>query len=988
MYESFESLLGELGIQIEINGDHNEIQDVTRSIITADEVSAGLSQSEVGGGVHVNERRASFHSADDAAYGGTELLQSRRNSRSSISRLQIDSTLGPAERPSTRASTRPTEKTARRPSSGGNTARMGRGRLTAEEFATNLQHYQRRQASTSGSNANLQDVSRVTTPGFFQQPPHDQSSDSDGSLPTSDSALSETGRREANFKGSSAYQTDFRELFYRPSETQLLRDADTFYHFWIRTVARNALRRWQLSTLKTQNEHFQMWVTATTHDHGILVRESFRLWRSGVLAKRQTIETERYFARLEQRAGSARDLYLMTKAFTHWQQSAHERTLFAFQARRHILSIKYFNAWFDLTVSNQQILQRLAFRKHFTMWRQRLGNLLVTEDQALLIYDRQLVKSSYWTWFWTFCERRAPQWQERNQKTTLLNRWIAKRRQIYIREYELGLWRAQSIKRAIFLRWVGRARSALSCSKQANDFHQRITVARFMLVWRRVTSYAPIMRRISDGVDWRVAGSTFMTFVGRFRTEKQAGKVSRLRVIRNGWTFWNDRLRWQTLQHQINDRVLVEGLYKWVLAERCILLRRLCDQRLKQKCLWSMIIYGRERTMMYEAKGQSVKERREATILQSITTRWRQRLENYHRERQVAFEFYAPRLAYEVISCWMKSNRALRGLHRRATDIDYYFLCTNLLRRWQGAATLSKRNKVREAYAQARRKNKMILARNVVRKWHDRTRHIISLGEQAHSHDQNRLLRFSATLFDDWKRRHSFLFDREYGTAIEFKHRFIHDYLDRWIARLSAQKWSEDLARVNAELRISNIAFGWLHKLHLHVIERKGREGNAESLRRLHQKRRSHNLLRQWHSRVTRQRDQSTKPSAFSARTKRLGVRADAAHQEEVAAQAEEWTAFDDAFELGDWIPTLEAQSDSTPLPGYLSTPSKRAARARGLVGASTTPAGTPFGARLRSQLNPNRRPLQEVRLRKPTTEEGSTFKAIEERYPRTPGGS
>jgi len=48
--------------------------------------------------------------------------------------------------------------------------------------------------------------------------------------------------------------------------------------------------------------------------------------------------------------------------------------------------------------------------------------------------------------------------------------------------------------------------------------------------------------------------------------------------------------------------------------------------------------------------------------------------------------------------------------------------------------------------------------------------------------------------------------------------------------------------------------------------------------------------------------------------------------------EGDEFPTEDDNFELGDWIPALEAQSNMTPLPGYLSTPSKRAARARAMV--------------------------------------------------------
>jgi protein SFI1 len=77
---------------------------------------------------------------------------------------------------------------------------------------------------------------------------------------------------------------------------------------------------------------------------------------------------------------------------------------------------------------------------------------------------------------------------------------------------------------------------------------------------------------------------------------------------------------------------------------------------------------------------------------------------------------------------------------------------------------------------------------------------------------------------------------------------------------------------------------------------------------------------------------------------------------------AEEWTAFDaDLVDNNDWLPPADEhehpQTSSTPIPtpGYLNTPSKRAARAKALVKMSTTPATpltTPFAARLRAGMD------------------------------------
>ena len=93
----------------------------------------------------------------------------------------------------------------------------------------------------------------------------------------------------------------------------------------------------------------------------------------------------------------------------------------------------------------------------------------------------------------------------------------------------------------------------------------------------------------------------------------------------------------------------------------------------------------------------------------------------------------------------------------------------------------------------------------------------------------------------------------------------------------------------------------------------------------------------------------------------------------------------DQRFDTENWISKLEVNVNHTPLSGYLSTPSKRATRARELVGMSTTPIGTPFRQRLRSAMSAPRSNRQKE-LGRSTNLRGSTFGTILEASPRTPG--
>ncbi|KAL8736927.1 MAG: hypothetical protein Q9181_002192 [Wetmoreana brouardii] len=1002
LYENFESLLAELGIQIEINTEENEIQDVTRSINATIENSPDLqTRSEAGSHSGIRSRRASFHSMAEAETDGSKPTRIRSSSRASITGFHRNQLGTYKDRPSTRATVRPTERSDRRSLPWQPAAEPTRGRLTAREFASNLQHYQRRHASASDTQKHVQTDRRTTRRRTRTQSAQRSLIQPEANLPSvnSDSqgiweeeeherdGVELHNRLSGNYE--QAYRADHRELFYQLNETQLLRDVDTFQHFRMRAVLRKAISRWRVVTLDSRKVHDLMDHRARNYDLGILLRQSFDLWRGKLQLNLQAAVTERYYLQLEQRAHKARDLYLVTKAFTHWQQVAFDRVNYVKEARHQSLRVKYFNAWLEYTVVNQQKVRRQGQRRPYSLWHQRYSTSMQQSGKASLTRTRNLLKAAYWKWFWSFCERRAPQWHDGRLRSSVFSHWVLSSQRSSYREYEVTVRRDHVVKKACFTKWLQQARFTQSKSKEADIFRRQKIAARWLLEWRKAIRYAPLVRQVTNMADWRIAGSRFASLVNIVRTEQQANKVNELRVMRNAWTAWNDRLRWQTLEDQIDDRVLVQALYRWVLAERCILQQRLREQRLMHTCLRKFIDGYRARETTRRAICDDLAKKRQVRILRSIVHGWRHRVNVCLRDAQVAFDFEAPRIAQGAISAWTARRNHLCKLEKWAVDASYYFRTVRFIRLWRAAAAEAKRRKIRDAYAQVRRQNKMKLARSCLQIWGDRTQRITDMGEHSRSYDQSRLLGIGTSLFDYWRNRHSFLVDRQNQTTTEFDQRFAHNQLDKWIERHRSHAQKDELARVNAELRISNIAFGWLHKLHLRVIELKGRENNAESLRRWYEKRHFHNLLRQWHEKVAKRRDQPLPPPVFSSRVRRLGLRSEAEGQEEAAGRAEEWTAFDEGFDLGDWIPALDAQASSTtPLPGYLSTPSKRAARARGLVRMSTTPAGTPFAARLRSQLGKEPRSVRRADLgRSNAGFSGSAFGPIPETSPRTPGG-
>ncbi len=911
------------------------------------------------------QRRASFNSMYDAGDEITQRSDRRAVSRSSLSRLETRGPSVPDARPSTRATTRATERTqsqVRQTESAVDQPR--RGRLTAQEFANNLQHYQRRKRSTS-SQRNIQVWRRSGSRDSYgnqRRPPLLEHNT--GVFQPAEGAFGETlsSLPEAHIQPDHVVPP---ELLYRPSGTQMIRDAETFDHYRLQSILRKFLRRWCNGAWQAHNDHQKLEAMALRLDSETLLRQGFDHWRLTYQGKRQVAETDRFFAHLERRASRARDLYLLTKAFTHWAQSASDEVLRTSVARRHILRTKYFNAWREITAVNELKVRRQGLTKFFGIWRRRYDRILSENVKAITVYHGNLVESVYWRWFWSFCEHRAPQWRAGMIKRKYLANWAAAVRRGIEREGWVESSYRESVQRSTLRAWLERTRIILSCEREAVIFRRRRLLASLLPEWQARLRLAPAARQVSNVVDWRIAHSVFSTWIVRLGTVGQAAQVDRSRVLRNAWTNWNDHLRWQTLAHRIDDRVVVQMLYRWVLAERCILLRRHFTQRLKHRVLSRFVDHWSTLEAKLREQEGIIRQSRDRRLLRLVCGRWRHQMELLRRREQLAFEFNAPRVAQETLRTWAVRLQNVRQLQRWAKDAEFYIFTTKSMKRWQNATTESKRQKRRDAYAQVRRRTKMNLASRVIVPWRQRTLIIIEMQRQARDTYQNHLFNIGTNIFDHWRRRLDNVLNMDYHAGSLHKAIPLQRCLQSWTSLFQQRRSKQEQARTYyVEMHVSSVAASLLRKLSLRVFEIRSRQETAESLRERNNKKHFRNIFRYWQDSVSQRRLRRYQAPMQSGKARR-GTEIDDDYDpgNSRTGRAEDGPASDGGFDLGDWIPSLEAHSSTAPVPGYLSTPSRRATRAKALVGMSTTPRtpaspkATSFERRLRSQTGTDPRP-------------------------------
>ena len=972
LFQSFERFLEELGIQIEFNADEEVVLESSRD----DQQDNGTNISHTPAR---RSRRASFNSIHDAGDESTRAIRSRADSRASTSRLYTSEHAIRETRPSTRATTRPTEKTCSNVSPSRKPAvRALRGRLTAEEFAGNVQETQRRSPSAlSTARRNLRKTIKSETKTPLS---------SNAATSTNDLSLSAGSTSYVSSDASQAKvpprQLNAGAPLHLPTRTQLLRDADTFHHYRIHSIARDIVDKWCDAAFqaKTHNEHLQR--IAQAHDTEILLRQAFEHWRARLHARKQTAETKRFFGRLELRAVKARNLYLLTKAFTHWAQCAEDEIRESSLARQRVLGIKYFHAWRDITIENQNKVQHQGLKKFFGLWKQRYVRHLTHEINACLWYRKSLIKNGYWLWFWSFCERRAPEWHAGRIKQRAFLQWSnryrasARRSQLVTQEEDM------KTQRDIFSQWVAKARFCLSNDSQAVILSQRRTLSNALQTWSRSRRYAPFAQQVSNIVDWRVAGATFAVFVNRFRLEEQATRVSQLRVLRGSWTQWNDRLRWQTLARRIDDRYVLENLYRWVVAERCVLLRRLSVERLKGRCLQQWILGCSARRTRRDAILLVLKKKKALASLETFMRSWCIRYGEQQRAQQIAIDYYAPKVTHKATELWKGAISRTQHMETWAIDARFFFLVKPKIKQWREAASESKRQKRRAAYVQVRRNSKMTTATGVLNHWRNAAAHIREIHREAANADQQRLLRVGTLLFDHWKTAFDLSLDQGLDATEQYEEHLLQRLMRLWADHARHLGQMEETAITMSELLVQKTAVVALRRFRLWMIEYRGQEGKAVGLCLNYQRRHHRILLRRWRDKTAVHQNRPMQPSTFSARSRKTKNTVED-DQLGVTRRAEDWTEFD----AGDWIPAIEADASSTPLPGYLSTPSKRAARAKALV-QSTTPAGTPFQNRLRAQLNATPRSSRPGAFGRSTNLRGTTFGTILEDSPEMPKDS
>ncbi|KAK0103565.1 hypothetical protein ONS95_005581 [Cadophora gregata] len=937
MYEKFEAVLARMGIEIEYDQDNQEDGQEHSKLADSHVGTEGTAASERFAtnddkNAHRKQRRNSESSAWDVGIDVKSQPTTRRNSFSIVgkdhSRIVIEKEIF---QPGQQALLATQENNARPPiSKTKNTDHSVGAWLNAS--CERPRTPRSRSVSSHGSmrarkQSTLQDHEqhhhRATTP----------------SVPLSEYDLTSSEITAA----TSAFEEETvpnwtQAVVHRPApkaEALLAIKAALFYQAQLEALVKKRLRSWKDRARDLKQDNLGLELIATDHDQKALSQSAFDSWRHAFLAKRKAAELERFQARREQQAWESRGNYLLQTSFYHWLHVANFHIRRTALARKLVVSTRVLNAWKDITAVNELKVRRQVLMKFFGVWKRQHANSVEEFTQAVQKYEGNLIEKVYRLWVRSLWEMKATKWRTDKTRRRVLFRWIVvshnnwENRNSAEEKRKLDLaWHAWKL-------WRTRAEDQWRCGQEADAHYHGNVLRPYLIKWRKETKIIPAIITVQSKAAVGTLRDTFGIWKYRARQEREAATMDRMKILKEALTVWRYKHLSTILAARIDHRVLAGAFSLMRLREARILFgrhHRLRNSRAAFDFWKQRMEDARRRRLTQEDLARSlIAQKTKIDVLHT----WAFRTDTKQRLEVVAMDHHHPRLLQGSVTKWSTRARHLQELDRRSQDANYYLVLTKALRQWKVSAEHSRREKRRAAYAQVRRAAKISLIRGVLHTWQDKARQTTKLHSQAAEVIENKTVILAMDLFDRWKAR------AEEVTELDglWRENILQKHFTSWKNRSSAVQALETEAVLNyQEHRESRAVKQWS----LLALKVRAQVNYATNIREKNAKKNFRKIFSYWRQKALQNRPGKR---VIFVESSQFGAK----------AKFEAFSEFEEDLELDEWAEGLdETGAVSTPLPGYLSTPSRRSERVMAVAARFSTtpkaPLSTPFERQLRAQ--------------------------------------
>ncbi|KAF2163669.1 hypothetical protein M409DRAFT_25857 [Zasmidium cellare ATCC 36951] len=557
---------------------------------------------------------------------------------------------------------------------------------------------------------------------------------------------------------STEYASEYGEqkngtLLFEPSLTQLEQNAEAFFATSEIRCARQCLHQWHDRALALRNQRSQAFAYASAQDRRKLLKESFDVWRSALGRRR---DEQNRIVQLERIADDFRfrqSQLLAAVALSHLEHEAKLKALAARLLQEQRLEKKYFNLWHKHTIEETAKVNSLLWRKCLTRWREKTVRRAIEGEQAHTLCREALLRKYCQRWLWTFRSRMAVAWHEQHVVQVTFGSWISKleRRDLQVQQAEDFHRRtlATSALRALTQR-AAQYRPVLQESRSLYDRKLLSGCLKSLQIHAKLT---PLAATLSLKVRLNLQRKVIRVWNLRLTLNRQAADVSRKRVLQSAWTSWNDALRCKALAQRIDERVLVESVYHWMLQARLKSFQRSQDVRLLRRTLTSWNSRIQDKQSRLEQASVDFAEGERWRRLKFGMLRLNKALRNQEDADRAAVEFSNSRALPDVMEVWKQQTAHARQLAKWAYDARFYVLCSRTLRAWQERTVQHKHQRRRQAYAQVRARVKIRLVRDCFTRWRTKSAEVSSMQVEAHARDQARLFQVGTHAFDKWREK-------------------------------------------------------------------------------------------------------------------------------------------------------------------------------------------------------------------------------------------
>lgn len=742
---------------------------------------------------------------------------------------------------------------------------------------------------------------------------------------------------------------------FEPPQTVIEPDASASFKNSTRRATRRFLHQWLAQAIQSRDDNTNLTLLAQSRDKIILTRQALETWHLRLRQHREEAARARFYARYDLRATKAHELYLLTKVLTHWAEITVEQIECTSVARRHILRVRCFNAWQDITAVNELKARKLILRKHFAKWRSQQVTISIRTNRTVATYAEDLIRRAFREWL----RKRRELWYivttKDREASQAIQLWLELHRKSKSTAAMAINYSHHRLLKGVLLLWLQKAKQFLQQQESAQSLHRDRLYQIYLQRWQQETHLISAGRQFRYHCEGGVVSTVFKMWVLRAQQERKATIIDQLKIKREAWNAFDDRRRCQGMQARIGQRVVFRALQSWVMARRLLGFRARHDQLLKADSMYRLVECWSTRDDDSAQSERRASQYYASRLRNRVFISWRTCLSDYLEDERMALGFTSSIYTAKALAKWVTEKHRLELLDRCAKDANFYIIATHTLGRWKTSTESLRRQKRRLAYAQMRRQIKLSVASKMLNKWRLRAATVLQSKDQAFERLRNRDASSCANVLQRWRAKAENFTELGEATISRFRSQSLRAYLILWDRRATMEAKArchvqgkyftrllrciknhdnlEQQAHIRAEEHYTNACSQCFRRWNARALQNGGKDGSATRLRDKFARKRSIKILIFWRrSLLRKQQPQNTAPEHSLVPIARVTPA-----QFSRTSRNEDWTDFN-----LDWEGDLDDAVSSTPKPGYLNTPSRRVDRLKVAAESSTTPRYSP----------------------------------------------